>query len=171
MATIVPCKPESTIEVRNGGILRTVILTLFLALTFLTVGAGYGRYRFGSFSAALAYLRGEHILVDDPVQSVGASHAGGSVMVRYALTNLSAQPIKLVGVESSCACTEVQGLPTTLAALEKKEVSAKITVSEGRSNFSGSVRLFTDDDHSPIIGLKYSVRTVPSGPQSVHQAD
>ena len=127
----------------------------------LGLGAGYGRHRFGSMSAALAYLRGERLLVDESSKTIDDVRSGSEIVVRYGFTNWAAHPVKLLGMSSSCSCTVVEDLPMTLAASETKAVSVKIKVDEGRPDFTGSIRVFTDDPRSPEIILSYSLRITP----------
>jgi len=141
--------------------LPAIALVLCLTAVLLTLAAGFARHRFGSVAASIAYLRGEHVAVDEPLKSLVGIQGGSRLVVRYGLTNRSGHPIKLVGATSSCSCTAVEDLPKTLAAFEKQSVQVKITVAEDRSDFSGSIRLFTDDLDSQDVVLKYSVHVEP----------
>ncbi len=147
--------------------IRACTTPLLLSLALMVIGAGYGRYRFGTLSATLAYLHGERILVDDPSQSFDGTHAGGHVVVRYALTNLSGRPVNIIGMTCSCTCTIVEDMPKSLGTLETKVVSARVNLSEGKTDVSGSIRLYTDEPHSPEISLTFSVRATPSNGSGV----
>ena len=96
----------------------------------LGIAAAYGRYRFGSISASFAYIRGERLLVANPVQSIDKVRAGESVIVRYAVTNLTGHPVRLIGKTASCSCTAIEDLPSRLATSETRQISATITFPE-----------------------------------------
>lgn len=137
-----------------------------LALIILACGAGYGYSRFGSFAAALSAMRGDLLMVDQPLKSVHGIRPGSRVALRYALTNASRRPIKLLGMSSSCSCTVMEDLPMTLAASETRSVTATITTREGASVLDGSIRLYTDHPRSAEIVLGYRLRlTPPSHPE------
>lgn len=136
---------------------RAFAVTLCLTLTLLALGAGYGKYRFGSVSAALAYLRGERLLVAKPTKSVSAI-AGDRIALQYLLTNWTDHPISLIGAASSCTCTALESMPITLSAFESRLVSANVTIEPGKPDFSGSIHLFTEGLQSREVVLSYAVR-------------
>jgi hypothetical protein len=162
MVELAASNPGLTSKASVRAALRSSGVILVLTLTFLALGAGYGRYRLGSVSAALAFLRGGRLLVDEPVKSIDGVRAGSQVVISYTLANLSGRPLKLVGMAASCTCTVIEDIPMTLAMSETKMVTAKIKTSDGESDLSGSIRLFTDDIHSPEITLAYLVRFAPT---------
>ncbi len=152
--------PTTKTVLTSGFRTSAVILTLTLAL--LAVGAGYGRLRFGSISAALDSLRGRLVHVDERDKSISGVRAGSQVVVSYALTNISERPVSLIGASSSCSCTVVQDPPMTLASSETGTVSVRISTSEDKPTLSGTIRLFTDEPRSPEIALKHTVRDAHS---------
>jgi len=149
---------------------RLTLLAFSLTLIILGIGAGYGFARFGSFAAAMSAMRGDVLLVDQPLKSVDGIRPGTRVALRYALTNASNRPIKLIGVSTSCTCTLVEGLPITLAPSETRSITATITTREGESVLDGSIRLYTDHPRSAEIVLGYSLRLVlPSHPEDTNR--
>jgi len=161
MATSVLSTPTAKSWPSVRAMLRSSVVILLLVAGFLGLGAAYGRHRFGSVAATLAYLGGERLLVDDLSKSVSGVKAGSPVVVRYTLTNLTGHPVTLVGKMASCSCTNIEGLPLTLAMSETRAVSATITLSKDKPDLSGTIRLFTDDLHTPEIALAYSVHALP----------
>lgn len=166
MSVIVPSNSEPKRRASPRAALRTVALTLLMTLAFLALGAGYGRYRFGSMSATRAYLRGERLLVDTTNQST-SGEVGGRVQIRYTLTNWTDHQVTILGFASSCTCTIIDGLPLTLAVTESKAVTAMVSLEKAETNVSGLIRLFTDDPRTPEILLAYSVRIEPARPALV----
>jgi len=148
---------------------RAVAVTVLMTLAFSALTIGYGRYHLGSVSASLAYLRGARLLVVDAKMSTSAV-AGGRVQLRYILMNWTGYPVEILGSTSSCTCTILEGLPTTLAASETKEVICTISLDKAESNLSGSIALFTDDPRTPEIRLAYSVRVEPPRPARPSEA-
>ena len=56
--------------------LRLLATILAVTLGLLAAGAGYGRLRFGSVSAALHYLGGRVVLVDERAKAISGVAAG-----------------------------------------------------------------------------------------------
>ncbi len=154
---------------RSG--LRMVGVTLGLAAILLTLVAGYGRYRFGSVPASLAYLRGAAYFVDKPMQSLESGHAEMRVPLCYRLTNLTGRPVGLVGVTTTCTCTEIAELPKTIGAGETIAIRATIKVGGGKPSTTGRIRLFTDEIHFPEIVLDFSVRVAKTDSSRLGRAE
>ncbi len=150
-------EPIPTVKTYSRSRLRNLAISSSLTLIILAALAGYGRFRFGSFSAALDFARGEAILVDERAKMISGVHPGNQIVATYSLTNNSGRPLKLIGVVPSCTCTTVESLPLTLAPSETKTITARIKFSEAAPNFSGSMRLFTDEPSSPEIVLSYTL--------------
>ena len=142
--------------------MRTVAATLLLTLAFLALGAGYVRYRFGSVSAGLAYVRGARFFVDEPIKVLESGPVATLEPVCYRLTNLTGHPIGLLGVTTTCTCTEVTELPRTIGAGETIAVRATIKIGGKNPPTTGRIRLFTDESHAPEIVLAFTVRVAGS---------
>jgi len=144
-----------------SGNRRLALHVFSLTLIILGISAGYGYSRFGSLAAALSATQGDSLLVDQRLKSVDGIRPGSRVALRYALTNASGRPIKLIGMSSTCSCTVMEDLPMTLAVSETRSVTAMIRTREGESVLDGSIRLYTDDPRSAEIVLGYSLRLTP----------
>ncbi len=88
-----------TLILTNVGLLFIVLLAL---------------YSFGSFSAAMAYLRGDRLIADAYTQSVGIVGGGEQPAVFFKLTNMSNQAVEILGAKSSCTCLMMDQLPVVL---------------------------------------------------------
>jgi hypothetical protein len=139
------------------GLLAVVVLTSL----FLGLFAGLGRYRFGSFARARAYVRGDRLFVDDRDRSIGDIRAGTKLTLQYAVTNLTGHPVRLLGARPSCSCTVVDDLPATLAALETRSIPVVIDTSERvKEALTGTVDIFTDEPRSQTLRLAFAGRIV-----------
>lgn len=136
---------------------RLPFRVLSLTLIILAISAGYGCARFGSLAAALAAVRGDPLVVDQLFKSISGVRPGSRVALRYALTNVSGHPIRLLGARTSCSCTVVGDLPITLAASETRLLKVLIATREDQAAFDGSIRLYTDDLRSTEIVVGYSL--------------
>jgi hypothetical protein len=128
---------------------------------FLALFAGMGWYRFGSFTNAKAYLRGERLLVADGARSLGDVPAGTKLTLEYAVTNLTGHPVRLLGARPSCSCTVIDDLPATLAAFETRSIPVVVDTSEGgKEALAGTVDVFTDEPRSQTLRLAFAGRIV-----------
>jgi hypothetical protein len=139
---------------------RSLYLVILSGI-ILCIGAGYGYARFGSLGAALSAMNGDLLLVDQSFRAADGIRPGSRVALRYALTNLSRKPIKLIGTRSSCTCTLIEDLPVTLAGSETKWITATIKTREDQDILNGSIQLFMDDPNSAEVVLSYSLRFTP----------
>jgi hypothetical protein len=127
-------------------------------VAILGVNASYGHARFGSIAAALSAMRGDSLLVDQPLKSLDGVRPGSRVEIRYLLTSVSNRPIRILGAATSCTCTMMENIPMTLASSESKSVTAKVRTREDEPESAGSIRLYTDDLKSPEIILGYTLK-------------
>jgi len=135
------------------------------------MSAGYGHARFGSIAAALSAMRGDSLLVDQPLKSLDDVRPGSRVEIRYVLTNVSNRPIRILGAATSCTCTMMENLPMSLAARESGSVTAMIRTRDDEPESAGSIRLYTDDLKSPEIMLNYNLQFAPRSSNEASDRD
>jgi hypothetical protein len=138
--------------------LRFLWRVVFLTAIILTIPAIYGFSRFRSLPAAISALRGDSLIVAEPLILVSDVHPGSTVTLRYLLTNATSRPIKLIGMNRSCSCTSTEDLPISLAASESRSIAATITTNTDENSLDGSIRLYTDHPRSSEIVLGYGIR-------------
>jgi hypothetical protein len=123
----------------------------------LGVGARLARDYFGSVSAAFAYLRGDRILVDRPIQSIAIAAPGDEVVLTYTVRNRSTDTVSLLGVSPSCTCTSVQNATGRLVSGAARQIAVKIKIDDDKTRLGGSVRVFTSSPQTPELELAYVV--------------
>ena len=100
--------------------LRTVVAwSLGPTTVALIIGlgvAGLGVLRYGSLTAAIAYLQGYPVAVDTYSKSLGEIRVGEPACSAFALSNLIGKPVTIVGVKTSCGCMTASDLPLTIGA-------------------------------------------------------
>lgn len=135
---------------------RKATVTLALTSGILILIAAYARYKFGSATGALAYMSGERLIVDRPMQSLIDMKAGSSRTIFFKLTNLTGRTVQFLGSRTSCACAVIGELPQSLAESERCSIQVRITSPQTRSSFNGTLRLFTDDPQQQVIRLGFA---------------
>lgn len=148
----------------KGTCTRNELRWLFgtLAATFLILCfcVEYGRYRFGSVSAALTYLKGRRIHIDQETKSFGDCLTGGISSVQYSVRNISGRKVRLFGVRTSCSCALVGDLPKVIENNQAITVKVLIAAPRKPADISGSVDIYTDLPQHPALKLGYTGRAV-----------
>ena len=129
-----------------GG--RHLLVSFFLAL-FLVAGVlglilAWAAYHTGSWTAGVAYLRGESIFADHCHMRVSGDGRSTETLV---VRNLSSKPVRVVGYNASCSCVHIGGLPFDLRPNGAQTVGVR----------AGSA---TDQD-VPVIFLTDQVHDAP----------
>jgi hypothetical protein len=132
--------------------------------TILGIIIGSSWYRFGGLGPALSYSIGHHIIISEKVKDIGVVRRGMPSKFRYSLTNLTARPVKIIGAGMSCSCTSANKLPDVLPAAETQAIEIVFTPSQSQpeGEFTGMVRLFTDDLRDRELVLTFLARVGPS---------
>ena len=127
------------------------------ALSFAAILAGLALgslWQFGSVGNGLAYLRGERLVVDGPVQDLGEVQPGQLYPLQFRFWNLSSRPVRLVGFQSSCGCTTPSRLPLVIAPSSSEDLSVAYKPSSEPGAQSVDVRVYTDSPSRPEIGFR-----------------
>ncbi len=135
--------------------LRTPICLLIAPVLVLAGACGIGLHQFGSVGNSIAFLRGETVHVGNPSQTINVM-PHQPFEVSYDVVNLSNYPIKIIGAQSSCTCTSVSELPMTLEPHQSKTFKVNVSASKTDKDQSGSVRLFTTDEHRRSLLLTFT---------------
>lgn len=134
--------------------------TTAMAIVIVAIIAAWGSFRFGSIPAAMAYVRGERLLVDRPFRHLGDIPVGAIYDFGYTFTNMTGRSLRLLGTTTSCQCMTSEGLPLTLRASESKTIWFKLATPEREQEVRGETKIFTDDSRYPEVHLEYAARAV-----------
>ena len=116
----------------------------------------------GSVSAALAYVKGDRLLVDVGAKTLAPMSPGEKKTVTFWVTNRSSEPITILGAKSSCTCTAAGDLPLTIPAGATRPVAVGIHAGPKPAVLDGTLKLFTDHPSKPVLTLR--VKSMISGP-------
>jgi hypothetical protein len=147
---------------KTRWVLRDLVVTSALTCGMLLVSGAAGYARFGSLSAALAAARGERVHVPEKTKVLGNVISGSQSTVSWQVTNVSSNPIGLIGSLTSCTCTSLDKLPPVLQPRESAVIKATILIPKVGRSMSGSIKLFTDEPSQREVILSYSGRLVPA---------
>lgn len=130
--------------------------------------AGIGTWAFGSFDAALAYLRGERISVRPGFIDLGSGAPGQTMEASVELVNRTDKLVRIVGGTSDCSCVTTADLPIALPPGEARRVSIRIVLPATPGLFNRKAFFWTDDDRARTIVFPLTGKTEP--PASVSAA-
>jgi len=128
---------------KNGVALRSLQFAGLLLLVVATV-VGVGITRFGSMGHTLAAIRGEIMLVDSLGKTFGVIDEGETAHVDFGLTNLSSEPIRILGSTTTCACTAPPDLPMSIEPHSTKTL--RVTVHVATNTVKGKASEILNQD-------------------------
>ncbi len=99
----------------------------------------------GSVMIALAYLRGERLIIDPIVAFANDGLPGEEREILFRVLNFTDRPVKLLGANSSCTCASTKDLPLVIPPAESRMLSVTYRFSEAQSSLEEIVTLYTDD--------------------------
>ena len=110
--------------------------------------------RYGTWAATTHAWRGDVVLSDR--YDVVVTPRPDPQTVAFWLTNTSAQPVRVVGAQSSCSCVMATGLPLDFAPGASQSLQVRIQPRKTADPFRESIRIFTDRPGQSIISLTIS---------------
>jgi hypothetical protein len=133
-------------------LLATVLAGAFL-LSILAI------WQFGSITNGIAYLQGYSVVPEHSQISVGQVTSGERVNATLQLTNLSSQPVTVVGAQSNCGCIAYDDLPIELPPRSSVGIHSWFeaprldspTELPRESSVRHLIRLFVNVESPPIV--------------------
>jgi hypothetical protein len=123
---------------------------------------GVGRCFFASPQEAMAFLRGEHVIVEQETLDLGIGCNGEWKIGKVGVRNRSARPVRIIGGHSDCSCVMAQELPVTIEPGELVEVPIHLQYPPASTgSFWKEVQLVTDDASQAPISVLLVGRVVP----------
>lgn len=141
--------PDSSLPETAGNqrLLPRVALAMqvvVIALVILSVLFGYGRWRTGSFDLVWPWLKGQQ-MVFTPIQlDVGRVSANQVLEKEIKVTNVSANPLSLLGSQKSCGCLTLDEFPIEIPAMTSHSLLLKITIGTKSGKFAYTIKFFLD---------------------------
>ena len=147
------------VDQRAVIIRREFIKSILIIISMIILGFSYCRYRFSSVQAALDYVSGDRLLIDQKIKSIGVMATGSTQNIKFNITNYTGHSVRLIGSTSSCLCAVVGELPEALPNSETRTIQVRISSPSKDSNMSGKVRIFTDDTQYPELVMAFTGHT------------
>jgi hypothetical protein len=147
------------------------VLTTCSALAILTLLWVVAVARFGTVSAALKYVSGQRLIVDESRRHFGSLEAGCERTIEFRVTNYTSKPVTLLGARVSCACLRVEGLPRTLAPSASWPLRVTVRAGRRERDVSEGLWLYTDAETRPQIALQVTGRMSGADPNQATGLD
>jgi hypothetical protein len=150
------------------GMLRYMAMVMATSSLLLIALSLSAKFAFGSMHAAVHWIYGYHLFIENPVDEISltAQQAVNPVQFAFRVVNTSSKKVTVVGASSTCTCSIVDDLPLQVPA--KGSASATLTVHPNAlpsTETSGSIRLFTDDPDFPVLTMRYRVHIASENQQ------
>lgn len=109
-------------------------------------------------------LEGEIVRVDRPDKSIEAK-VGESVSTSFSIRNISARPITVYGVETSCGCVRVTNLPLAIPAGRQRDLVFRVQTrpEDAEKQILEHDAQLVFDVPSPPVRLRFTVKLVKIG--------
>ena len=137
-----PADPGSLRSRRNP--VKDVLIAGWLAFGLVAVILVFGCVRYGDLPSFAAAIRGEEVFVSVREVPAGADGATRQLAFNVSVKNLTMRSFRVLGINDTCDCISVKGIPTTVGARESKDILVKVRVYAGQSPTT-DVALITDD--------------------------
>jgi uncharacterized protein (DUF58 family) len=142
---------ETRIQTLNSRITRLCVVLVGVILVLSTLIAVLA-LRFGSLSAAVAYMSGERLLVTPQTLELEALREDERREVRFELTNLSDRVARIQGASTSCGCILVkQAFPFDLAPGECRPLTLTVHSAGNTDELHHSLTLYSDLDGAGVV--------------------
>jgi hypothetical protein len=137
------------------------ILPLALLITVITIVAG--RLWFGSFSNLMAFANGQRLVVSNHDIYLGRVKPGQHE-AKISVSNLSSQPITIIGQSGTCNCLHVRELPVMIPPWGTVPIEVLFSVGGESGKFRRSSELISSVDEL-VLTVSASGDLLPEEPQ------
>ena len=98
------------------------------------------------------------------VESVQVDRPGDPADVSFVLDNVTNRPVVVLGAETSCDCTTLQGLPITIPAQGESSLRFRLTTTpaEAGRRINTNIKLLLDTP-SPVVRLEIAAAIGSAG--------
>jgi hypothetical protein len=115
-----------------------------MCLGCLAILFGLAVVIFGSPVSALAWLRGERVVLEPAVFDLGPCQTGERHAVELRLRNRSEEPVRAIGGTTSCVCVATKGFPIDVPPGEERTVPVDVVVTGNPGRFVQTVTIMLD---------------------------
>ncbi len=112
------------------------------------------------------------IVARKSVESVKIDRPGDAATVSFTLDNVTNRPVAVLGAETSCDCTTLQGLPITIPAHGEASLKFRLTSSavETGRRINTNIKLLLDTP-SPVMALEIAAEIGSASTQNAGSGD
>jgi len=140
--------PGANVHTIRAKAWAKLVLALLVAGVLLVLMLSNWMHR-GLPMIALAYLRGERLIIDPSVASLQVARMGEERSISFRVLNFTGRPVNLVGGTSNCVCVTIKDLPLEVPVGGSQ--SFAVTVRVGDKALNESASLITDFPAKPRL--------------------
>ncbi len=142
--------------------MRSPISRILIVLTlFASLGTAVALGRSSLMQHWLARSDGFVVVVEEPSRVLSAK-TGDTVPVEFRLTNVTSEPVEVLGVRTGCGCTSAQPIPCTIAAHSTEVITLTVSMKNRSPGepFEMSPELYIDRP-ARKFGMSIQVNVIP----------
>lgn len=152
---------HATSSVTHWILIAAIVLGIVFAAAFLA---------FGSFAAALAWVRGERVVVEPLVTDLGTCELGERRIIQLRVANGDDAPVRIVGGTTTCNCVATQGLPVDIPIGEDRAVPVSVIVTGESREFVQTVTLYVNGQVMRMLQARIYARLIARHEKGVEVA-
>ena len=132
-----------------------------LAVIFVALATAVALGRSQTMQHWLARSDGFVIVVDEPERVLSAK-TGDTVPVDFRLTNVTSEPVEVLGIKTGCGCTSAKPIPCTIAPHSTEMVTLTVSMKNRSPGepFEMSPELYLDRP-ARKFGMSIQVNVIP----------
>jgi len=129
---------------------------LFVILIFII----WSYIRWGSVAYGLVWLQGEQLVVEPSSMDLRDVPCGERKKLSFRVKNLAAEPVHLLGANSSCSCLVTNDLPTIVPANGSCEIHAEFVVPSEAGKFTKDLVVYSELESQTYLVVQISGNAV-----------
>ncbi|MFO0811483.1 MAG: hypothetical protein U0746_22875 [Gemmataceae bacterium] len=142
--------PETAPASRPPSLGASIGQVAGIAVAIVAAVVAWAVWQFGSIAHAAAYARGERVVVEPAAVDFGAVAPNASVSQAVTVTNLSGQPVCILGGNPDCACRIRERLPLTIPAGDSIPLHLGLVLRSCAADGKFDYLLYTDARPRPL---------------------
>lgn len=115
---------------------------------------------FGSLAPAVAYIKGDRLLIHPTEISFGEAYPGEKRTLHFRLWNFTGGPVRLLGTNSTCSCLTTESFPLVITEGERRTLEVVVSAPYRAANVDVSTIYFTDWSGKPSFSFRTQGRIV-----------
>ncbi len=117
---------ETTLAKTRAGLFRRLLPIVGGVAAVAIGGLAWSLINFGSLHDAWLYARGARVVIEPATFRTQSGKSGDTRKAVFVIRNLTGEPVRVLGVTTSCSCLSTDELPVTIAPRSSRPMRVSI---------------------------------------------